>query len=126
MEEKGAVEIIINSIEKDGLMGGYDIELICTVSDAVTIPVVSLGGAGTYTDFKNAVKDGHASAVAAGSLFVYHGSRRAVLINYPTQKELLELYKSKRKFLSILDILPMCIILRISVNNAKKGISFIF
>lgn len=95
MEEKGACEIIINSIKEEGLMGGYDIELICTVSDAVSIPVVSLGGAGIYTDFKNDVKDGHASEVASGSLFVYHGPRRAVLINYPTQKELLELYKSK-------------------------------
>lgn len=92
MEEKGAGEIIINSIEKDGLMDGYDIELIHKVSDAVTIPVVAVGGAGQFSDLREVVKNGHASAVAAGSLFIYHGPRKAVLINYPDQKELMELF----------------------------------
>ncbi|HAF30098.1 MAG TPA: imidazole glycerol phosphate synthase subunit HisF [Bacteroidales bacterium] len=88
MEEKGAGEIIINSIENDGLMTGYDLGLVREVSEAVTIPVVAAGGAGIMEDFKKAVEESYASAVAAGSMFVYFGPRRAVLINYPTQEEL--------------------------------------
>lgn len=94
MEEMGAGEIIINSIDKDGTMEGYDISLISRVSEAVTIPVVACGGAGNYQHFKDAILQSHASAVAAGSLFVYHGTRRAVLINYPTQVELIDLFLS--------------------------------
>lgn len=83
MEEKGAGEIIIQSIDKDGSMEGYDIDLIRSISEAVTIPVVALGGAGTYDDLKNAWKNGLANGLAAGSLFVYQSKRRGVLINYP-------------------------------------------
>jgi imidazole glycerol-phosphate synthase subunit HisF len=93
VEEKGAGEIIINSIEHDGLMQGYDISLIRRISETVRIPVVALGGAGSYDDLKKAVFEGYASAVAAGSLFVYHGPRRAVLINYPTSDELQLIFK---------------------------------
>jgi cyclase len=93
MEEMGAGELIINSIDRDGSMEGYDIELIRTVSDSVTIPVVALGGAGKLNDLNEAVKNGHASAVAAGSLFVFHGPRRAVLINYPQPEELKNIFK---------------------------------
>jgi cyclase len=93
MEENGAGELIINSIDMDGSMEGYDIELIKAVSDSVTIPVVALGGAGKLDDLNEAVKDGHASAVAAGSLFVFHGQRRAVLINYPQPEELKNIFK---------------------------------
>lgn len=93
MEEKGAGELIINSIDRDGLMEGYDIELIKAISDSVTIPVVALGGAGRLADLNEAVKNGHASAVAAGSLFVFHGPRRAVLINYPQPEELKNIFK---------------------------------
>lgn len=92
MEEKGAGELIINSIDRDGLMEGYDIELIKAISDSVTIPVVALGGAGRLADLNEAVKNGHASAVAAGSLFVFHGPRRAVLINYPQPEELKNIF----------------------------------
>jgi cyclase len=92
MEEKGAGELILNSIEQDGTMAGYDLELIETVSKAVSIPVVAAGGAGQLDDFKNAVNDAYASAVAAGSMFVYHGPRRAVLINYPNQLLLNKLF----------------------------------
>src|ERR1035437_514737 len=93
MEEDGAGEIIINSIDRDGSMEGYDIELIKAVSDSVTIPVVALGGAGKLSDLNEAVQNGHASAVAAGSLFVFHGPRRAVLINYPQPEELKNIFK---------------------------------
>jgi len=90
MEKHGAGEILINSIDKDGTMEGYDNKLIKLVADAVGIPVIACGGAGKLQDFANAVKEGHASAVAAGSMFVYHGPRNAVLINYPTIQQLKE------------------------------------
>jgi len=92
MEDQGAGEIIINSIEQDGMMNGYDILLIKRISEAVRIPVVALGGAGNNNDLRKAVLEGYASGVAAGSLFVYHGPRRAVLINYPTQEELSKIF----------------------------------
>ncbi len=88
MEQKGAGELIIQSIEQDGMMSGYDLGLIKSVSTAVTIPVVALGGAGTKEDLMTAYKDGFANASAAGSLFVYQGKKRGVLINYPDKNEL--------------------------------------
>jgi len=95
METNGAGEIIIQSIEQDGLMNGYDSELIKSVAMSVNIPVVALGGASTVTDFISATKESYASAVAAGSMFVYHGPRKAVLINYPSKNELLDLFYEK-------------------------------
>jgi cyclase len=92
IENMGAGELIINSIDRDGTMNGYDIELVNSVSCNVTIPVVALGGAGSKEDLKNVIINGHASAVAAGSMFVFHGPRRAVLINYPSQDELNALF----------------------------------
>tara|TARA_Y100001970_G_scaffold27492_1_gene33550 strand:- start:8118 stop:8882 length:765 start_codon:yes stop_codon:yes gene_type:complete len=93
LEELGAGEIILNSIDRDGCMDGYDIDIINKVSENVSIPVVASGGAGKLIDFNLAVEKGNASAVAAGSIFVYHGSRNAVLINYPSQEEILKLWK---------------------------------
>lgn len=92
MEQKGAGEILINSIHRDGLMSGYDLELIKRVSEAVTIPVIAVGGAGSLNDFRSAINYSYASAVAAGSMFVYHGTRNAVLINYPLQQELTKIF----------------------------------
>jgi imidazole glycerol-phosphate synthase subunit HisF len=92
VENNGAGEIIINSIEHDGMMQGYNMALIKRVSEAVRIPVVALGGAGSNNDLRKAVLEGYASAVAAGSMFVYHGPRRAVLINYPAPGELLNIF----------------------------------
>lgn len=92
MEDNGAGEIIINSIERDGMMQGYDIPLIRKISEAVRIPVVALGGAGSNSDLRKAIFEGFASAAAAGSLFVYHGPRRAVLVNFPLQVELIKLF----------------------------------
>ena len=88
MEVSGAGELIVNAIEQDGMMQGYDLPLIKAMSAAVRIPIVAVGGAGQLCDFKAALQDGHASAVAAGSLFVYHGPRKAVLVNYPKPEEL--------------------------------------
>lgn len=92
MQQNGAGEIIIQSIEKDGKMEGYDLELVEKVSRAVTIPVVALGGAGKLSDLKEVYTQGHASGLAAGSLFVYQGSKRGVLINYPDKKTLKEMF----------------------------------
>ena len=92
---KGAGEIIINSIDRDGTMEGYDLELIKRVANSVDIPVVALGGAGSLNDLKMAVEVGNSSAVAAGSLFVFRGNRNAVLINFPSRKELLELFRKQ-------------------------------
>lgn len=88
MESLGAGEILINSIDRDGTMNGYDIKLIEMVSSNVGIPVIACGGAGKVDHFKEAVEKGKASAVAAGSMFVFQGPHRAVLISYPSQNEL--------------------------------------
>lgn len=87
VEELGAGEIIIQAVNRDGTFQGYDFELIKKVSNSVSIPVVALGGAKDFSDFKFSVQNSYASAVAAGSLFVYHGPKKAVLINYPTKDE---------------------------------------
>jgi imidazole glycerol-phosphate synthase subunit HisF len=87
-QDKGAGEIIVQSIQRDGTMEGYDLDLIGRVSQAVTIPVVALGGAGRLEHLRQAYQETHASALAAGSMFVFHGPRRGVLINYPDRSEL--------------------------------------
>jgi cyclase len=82
MEQLGAGEILLTSIDRDGTFEGYDLNLIGKVSNAVKIPVVACGGANTVDDLAAAVQAG-ASAVAAGSMFVFHGPHRAVLISFP-------------------------------------------
>jgi cyclase len=88
MQDAGAGELFLNSIDRDGTRQGYDLELIKKVSDSVNIPIIACGGAGSLDDFAQAVKQGGASAVSAGSMFVFQGQYRAVLITYPSQKEL--------------------------------------
>lgn len=95
MEKAGAGELLINSIDRDGMMSGYNIPLIKSVVSAVQIPVIALGGAGSYDDFSQALSEGGASAVAAGSLFVYFGRKKAVLINYPGREEIEDILKVK-------------------------------
>lgn len=87
-EKMGAGEILLTSINRDGTMEGYDLELIKQITRMVNIPVIACGGAGEITDFEKAVKEGGASAVAAGSMVVYQGRNRAVLINFPYRREL--------------------------------------
>ena len=87
IERLGAGEIILQAVYLDGMMTGYDSQLIQRVSSAVTIPVIALGGAKDISDFVSAVKAG-ASAAAAGSMFVFQGPHRAVLISYPSRDEL--------------------------------------
>ena len=93
IEQMGAGEIMINSIDRDGVMKGYDISLIKRVSENVDIPVIACGGAGCLNDMREASIKAYASALAAGSLFVYHGPRNAVLINYPEKEELNEIFR---------------------------------
>jgi cyclase len=89
MEKNGAGEIIVQSIENDGSMKGYDIGLIKRIAENVSIPVVALGGAGSLDDLKKAYLEGYATGLAAGSLFVYYGENKGVLINYPEKKDIL-------------------------------------
>lgn len=88
MEQQGAGEILLTSVDRDGTQQGYDLELIRRVTAAVGIPVIACGGAGTLQHFAEAVKEGKVSAVAAGSMFVFYGKHRAVLINYPDVAEM--------------------------------------
>lgn len=87
-ERLGAGEIIINSVDRDGMMQGYDIELVRSVADAVKIPVTAIGGAGGIADLKKVLDEGHAHAAAGGSMFVYYGRLKAVLITAPSEEEL--------------------------------------
>jgi cyclase len=95
LEAAGAGEIVVQSVERDGLRGGYDLDLVSRVSAAVGVPVVALGGAGTYEHLSAALAAG-ASAAASGSAFCFIGRLRAVLVNYPSaaQRERLSLAKS--------------------------------
>lgn len=95
-ERLGAGEIIINSIEQDGMMSGYDLELVKSVVDAVKVPVIAIGGAGSINDLKNVLENGRAHAAAGGSMFVYYGRLKAVLITAPSERELTDagIYRS--------------------------------
>lgn len=84
LEQAGVGEIFLTSIDCDGQMQGYDIELIKKVSSKVSVPLVACGGAGALEHMRRAMSESGASAVAAGSMFVFYGKYRAVLINYPT------------------------------------------
>lgn len=96
VKDLGIGELIVNSITKDGTLQGYDLELIKYISSSLTIPVIALGGAHNLTDFYKAVENG-ASAVAAGSFFVYNGIHKAVLISYPKREELEKLFMKRGK-----------------------------
>lgn len=85
-QRHGAGEIMISSIDRESTRSGYDLKLIASVADAVTIPVIALGGAGSLADLRPAI-DAGASAVAAGTMFVMTGKHRAVLITYPSPAE---------------------------------------
>ena len=87
MQTLGVGELILQSVDNDGKMQGYDLELIQNISEAVNIPVVALGGAGSVQDLRNAWHIGKANGLAAGSIFVYQGTKKGVLINYPQKSE---------------------------------------
>lgn len=92
MADMGAGEIIIQSVDNDGEMKGYDIELLKSISKEVSIPIVALGGAGNFNDLKTAFKEANVTGLAAGSLFVFQGTHRGVLINYPSIQEKLQIF----------------------------------
>jgi cyclase len=81
-------EVIVNCIERDGVMNGYDEVLIKKITNELDMPLVALGGAGSLEHMKSAVINAGASAVAAGSFFVFYGPHKAVLINYPNIEQL--------------------------------------
>lgn len=87
MARAGAGELIVQSIDRDGTMSGYDLDLIRQVASSVEIPVVACGGAGSLDDIGSAIRDAGAAAAAAGSLFVFHGRHRAVLVTYPSYQQ---------------------------------------
>jgi cyclase len=87
MQDLGAGEIILNNIDRDGTMQGYDLDPINKVSKIIEVPLVALGGASSLNDLVAAVQHG-ATAVAAGSMFVFQGVHKAVLISYVTSDQL--------------------------------------
>jgi cyclase len=89
----GAGEILLNSVDRDGCFVGYDVALIARVSAAVSVPVIACGGASSLIDMRAAIQAG-ASAASAGSMFVFYGPHRAVLINYPDYTSVRELFAS--------------------------------
>lgn len=93
VEQLGAGEIVINSIDQDGVMKGYDLNLIDKIAEVISIPLTVLGGAGTLSDIEKVIDKHGVIGVAAGSLFVFKGPYKAVLINYPTQKEKNTIFK---------------------------------
>ena len=86
--DAGAGELVVQSIDREGTMSGFDLELIKKIANLVEVPVVASGGAGSISHISDVVKISNASAVAAGSYFVYKGKHKAVLINYPSQDEI--------------------------------------
>jgi cyclase len=87
LETHGIGEIVINSIDNDGVMGGYDLDLLRRMREVVSVPMTVLGGAGSHGDLAGLMAEYGVIGAAAGSLFVFRGKYRAVLINYPTEDE---------------------------------------
>jgi cyclase len=96
-QKLGAGEIVINSIDKDGVMKGYDLDLIAKVREKSSLPMTVLGGAGSLSDIEKVIDQHGVIGVAAGSLFVFKGPYKAVLINYPTQLEKKKIFKVNQK-----------------------------
>ena len=92
-QKLGAGEIVINSIDRDGIMKGYDLDLIAKVREKISLPMTVLGGAGSLDDIEKLIDIHGVIGVAAGSLFVFKGPYKAVLINYPTQIEKNKIFK---------------------------------
>ncbi len=90
--EAGAGELLLNAVDRDGTLEGYDLDLVREVTAAVTVPVIACGGASGLPDCRAVIASAGASAAAAGALFVYKGPHRAVLINYPNPAQLQELF----------------------------------
>lgn len=92
--DAGAGEIVVNSIDQDGTMNGYDLNLACAVREAVRVPITVLGGAGSFDDFGALLRSCGVVGVSAGSFFVFKGAYRAVLISYPSAAQKDDLIRS--------------------------------
>jgi imidazole glycerol-phosphate synthase subunit HisF len=90
----GAGEIVINSVDRDGTMEGYDLEMIANVKELIRVPLTALGGAGRFEDFTSLITKFGIIGAAAGSVFVFKGKYRAVLIQYPKKEEKENLFKT--------------------------------
>ncbi|QFR48894.1 glycosyl amidation-associated protein WbuZ [Sulfurimonas lithotrophica] len=93
VESMGAGEIVVNSVDHDGIMEGYDIELLKTIKNEIKVPIIALGGAGKLTHIKDVFEKANVDAVACGSMFVYQGHLKGILINYPPYQQIQELLK---------------------------------
>ena len=89
VENLGAGEILLTCIDREGTWSGFDLEIVKSVADAVSIPVIAHGGAGSIEHLRQVVKEAHASAVALGSMVVFQKKGMGVLVNFP-EKEVLE------------------------------------
>lgn len=97
IEKLGVGEIVINSVDQDGVMKGYDIDLINSIRQSVNVPITVLGGAGTLKDIETVINKFGVIGAAAGSLFVFKGIYKAVLINYPNRSEKMALINKNLK-----------------------------
>jgi len=93
VEEMGAGEILLTAMDREGTWEGFDMDLIKRVTDAVSVPVIAHGGAGTLEDIRQVVKGSNASAVALGSMVVFQKKGMGVLVNFPDAKKLENLFK---------------------------------
>jgi cyclase len=87
MQDRGAGEILLNMVDRDGMMSGYDLDLVAQIRAAISVPLTVLGGAGSHDDIAALIRQEHIIGAAAGSLFVFKGKYRAVLISYPNAAE---------------------------------------
>lgn len=85
---EGAGEVFVNDVDRDGTLKGYDLDLVRSFTSRLNVPVIACGGAWTHEHLRAVVKDAGASAAAAGSMFVFQGPNRAVLISYPLYSDL--------------------------------------
>ena len=93
LENKGVGELLLTSMDCDGTWNGYDVELVKTISDAVSVPVIANGGAGSVEDIEDVVHKGGASAVGLGSMVVYQQKGLGVLVNFPDKNDLYDKLK---------------------------------
>lgn len=94
LQDAGAGEIVINSIDRDGEMKGYDLELALQIRASLRVPMTVLGGAGSLDDIGALIRNCGVVGAAVGSLFVFKGKYRAVLINYPTTAQKYEVFRT--------------------------------
>jgi cyclase len=92
----GAGEVLVNAVDRDGMMGGYDLELLMQLRGRFDVPIIACGGAGSLAGMKAAVQAGGLSALGVGARFIYEGPYRAVLVSYLSAGELEELHQAVR------------------------------